>query len=78
MVSAAVSTVTLTKALGSPRYLLDADAGVQVGTVAEPPTIDLLDVPGAAAARGFHSFDLSVYHLPSIERGVSGRPAFRL
>jgi len=68
MVSAAVSTVTLTKALGSPRYLLDADAGVQVGTVAEPPTIDLLDVPGAAAARGFHSFDLSVYHLPSIER----------
>jgi len=42
---------------------------VQVGAVAEPPTIDLLDVPGAAAARGFHSFDLSVYHLPSIERG---------
>ena len=69
MVCTAVSTVTLAKALGSPRYLLDADAGKQVGTVAQPPAIDLLDVPAAAAARGFHSFDLSVYHLPSIERG---------
>ena len=68
MVSAAVSTVTLTKALGSPRYEMDADTGQQVGSAKEPATIDLLDVPAAAAARGFHSFDLSVYHLPTIER----------
>ena len=26
-------------------------------------------MPAAAAARGFHSFDLSVYHLPSIDSG---------
>ena len=30
--------------------------------------IDLLDVPAAAAAHDFYSFDLSVYHLPNIER----------
>ena len=68
MVTAAVSTVTLAKALGSPLYEMDADTGQQVGSPAEPATIDLLDVPAAAASRGFHSFDLSVYHLPSIER----------
>ncbi len=67
MVLAAVSTVTLAKALGSPLYEMDADTGQQVGSPAEPATIDLLDVPAAAASRGFHSFDLSVYHLPSIE-----------
>ena len=69
MVTAAVSTVTLAKSLGSPRYLLDAEAGAQVGSIAEAPTVDLLDLPAAAAARDFHSFDLSVYHLPSIKRG---------
>lgn len=68
MVSAAVSTVTLAKALGSPMYELDPDTGRQTGVPSEQPTVDLLDVPAAAAARGFHSFDLSVYHLPSIER----------
>ena len=67
MVTAAVSTVTLTKALGRPRYEMDADAGHQVGSTSETPAIDLLDVPAASAARGFHSFDLSVYHLPSID-----------
>ena len=69
MVSAAVSTVTLSKALGSPMYELDHDAGRQTGVPSEPQTIDLLDVPAKAASRGFYSFDLSVYHLPSIERG---------
>ncbi|MCY4071495.1 MAG: sugar phosphate isomerase/epimerase [Chloroflexi bacterium] len=69
MVRAAVSTVTLAKALGSPRYELDADGTQQIGSMSEPATIDLLDVPAAAAARGFHSFDLSVYHLPSIDSG---------
>ena len=69
MVSAAVSTVTLTRALGSPRYELDADGARQVGSMSEPPAIDLLDVPAAAAAHGFHSFDLSNYHLPSIDSG---------
>ena len=69
MVTAAVSTVTLAKALGSPLYEMDADTGQQVGSPAEPATIDLLDVPAAAATRGFHSFDLSVYHLPSIDSG---------
>lgn len=68
MLSAAISTVTLAKALGNPRYYLDAVAGEQVGGGTEPPAIDLLDVPVAAAARGFRSFDLSVYHLPRIER----------
>jgi sugar phosphate isomerase/epimerase len=68
MVSAAISTVTLTKALGNPRYELD-DEGQQAGSANEPATIDLLEVPAAAAARGFHSFDLSVYHLPSIDNG---------
>ena len=67
MVSAAVSTVTLMKALGKPMYELDAATGQQAGTPNEPATIDLLDVPAAAAAHGFHSFDLSVYHLPSID-----------
>ena len=78
MVSAAVSTVTLAKTLGSPRYELDADVGQQVGSMNEAPTIDLLDVPAAAAAHGFHSFDLSNYHLPTIERGylVELRSAF--
>ena len=69
MVSAAVSTVTLMKQLGSPMYELDADMGQQTGAPVEPPSIDLLDVPAKAASRGFHSFDLSVYHLPTIERG---------
>ncbi len=69
MVSAAVSTVTLMKALGNPLYELDAASGQQKGAPVEPASIDLLDVPAAAAAHGFHSFDLSVYHLPSIERG---------
>lgn len=69
MVSAAVSTVTLMKELGKPMYELDAANGRQTGAPVEPQTIDLLDVPAKAAAHGFHSFDLSVYHLPSIERG---------
>ncbi len=69
MVRAAVSTVTLAKALGSPRYELDADGTQQLGSMSEPATIDLFDVPAAVAARGFHSFDLSVYHLPSIDSG---------
>ena len=69
MVSAAVSTVTLSKQLGSPMYELDPDSGRQTGVPSETPSIDLLDVPAAAAAHGFHSFDLSVYHLPCIERG---------
>ena len=68
MVSAAVSTVTLMKALGKPMYELDAASGQQTGAPSEPATIDLLDVPAKAAAHGFHSFDLSVYHLPNIER----------
>ncbi len=78
MVSAAVSTVTLMKALGKPMYELDAASGQQTGAPVEPATIDLLDVPAAAAARGFHSFDLSVYHLPNIERAYLGelRAAF--
>ena len=69
MVSAAVSTVTLMKSLGNPMYELDAGSRQQTGAPVEPATIDLLDVPAKAASRGFHSFDLSVYHLPSIERG---------
>ena len=69
MVSAAVSTVTLMKDLGLPMYELDAATGQQTGVPSETPSIDLLDVPAAAAAHGFHSFDLSVYHLPSIDSG---------
>ncbi|MDE2638187.1 MAG: TIM barrel protein [Chloroflexota bacterium] len=69
MVSAAVSTVTLMKALGKPMYELDPATGQQAGEPVEPVNIDLLDVPAKAAAHGFHEFDLSVYHLPSIERG---------
>lgn len=69
MVSAAVSTVTLMKALGKPMYEPDAATGRQAGEPVEPATIDLLDVPAKAASHGFYSFDLSVYHLPSIERG---------
>ena len=69
MVSAAVSTVTLMKALGKPMYELDPATGQQAGVPVEPVNIDLLDVPAKAAAHGFHEFDLSVYHLPSIERG---------
>ena len=38
MVSAAVSTVTLAKALGSPRYVMDADVIQQVASMSEPPT----------------------------------------
>ena len=67
MVSAAVSTVTLMKALGSPMYEFDAASGRQTGAPVEPATIDLLDIPAAAAAHGFRSFDLSVYHVPSVE-----------
>lgn len=69
MVSTAVSTVTLMKSLGKPRYELDAANGQQTGAPVEPVTIDLLEIPAAAAARGFHCFDLSVYHLPSIDSG---------
>ncbi|MCY3778805.1 MAG: TIM barrel protein [Chloroflexi bacterium] len=67
MVSAAVSTVTLMKALGKPMYVLDAASGQQTGAPVEPATIDLLNVPATAATHDFHSFDLSVYHLPNIE-----------
>ncbi len=69
MVSAAVSTVTLMKDLGLPMYELDAATGEVAGAPIEPPTIDLLDIPAKAAAHSFHEFDLSVYHLPSIEPG---------
>ena len=69
MVSAAVSTVTLMKALGQPMYELDVATGEVAGAPIEPPTIDLLDIPAKAAAQGFHEFDLSVYHVPSIEPG---------
>ena len=68
MVSAAVSTVTLMKSLGKPMYELDPATGQQVGAPIEPATIDLLDVPAKAASFEFHSFDLSNYHLPNIER----------
>lgn len=67
MVSAAVSTVTLMKALGKPMYEFDEATGQQAGEPIEPATIDLLDVPAKAASRGFRSFDLSNYHLPTID-----------
>ncbi|MCY3831627.1 MAG: sugar phosphate isomerase/epimerase [Chloroflexi bacterium] len=57
------------KALGNPMYELDAASGQQTGAPVEPASIDLLDVPTKAAEHAFRSFDLSVYHLPSIERG---------
>jgi len=59
----------LTKALGNPLYELDAASGQQIGAPVEPASIDLLDVPAKAAAHGFYEFDLSVYHLPSVDRG---------
>ena len=68
MVSAAVSTVTLMKALGKPMYELDPATGQQAGEPIEPVNIDLLNVPATAAAHDFYSFDLSVYHLPNVER----------
>ncbi len=68
MVSAAVSTVTLMKALGKPMYELDAASGQQKGAPVEAATIDLLDVPATAASHDFYSFDLSNYHLPTVER----------
>ena len=68
MVSAAVSTVTLMKALGKPMYELDPATGQQAGEPVEPVNIDLLDVPATAASHDFYSFDLSNYHLPNVER----------
>ncbi len=87
MASAALSTVALRKALGYTLYVLNAD-GTQVveipnpelspETEVEPPTINLLEVPAEVAAHGYHSFDLSIYNVPSIERSylVELRSAF--
>ena len=77
---AAVSSVTINKLLGYVTYLLD-DASSKIieapaidstrpdGWQTETPSHTLLELPAEIAAHGFDCYDLTILHLPSIERG---------
>ena len=76
---AAVSSVTINKLLGYVTYLLD-DASSKIieapaidstrpdGWQTETPSHTLLELPAEMAAHGFDCYDLTILHLPSIER----------
>ena len=76
---AAVSSVTINKLLGFVTYLLDdasskiikapaIDSTRPAGWVFETPSHTLLELPAEMAAHGFDCYDLTMLHLPSIER----------
>lgn len=76
---AAVSCVTINRLLGFETYLLDAESSRMVkapaidstrpdGWQTETPSHTLLELPAEIAAHGFDCYDLTMLHLPSIER----------
>ena len=76
---AAVSSVTINKLLGYVTYFLDAESSKMVkapaidstrpeGWVFETPSHTLLELPAEMAAHGFDCYDLTMLHLPSVER----------
>ena len=76
---AAVSSVTINKLLGYVTYLLDAESSKMVkapaidstrpdGWEVETPSHTLLELPAEMSAQGYDCYDLTILHLPSIER----------
>ena len=79
MVRPALSSVTLNKLLGYVTYLLDDASATMVkapaidstrpeGWATETPSHTLLELPAEIAAHGYDCYDLTMLHLPSIER----------
>ena len=80
MVRPALSSVTLNTLLGFVTYLLDDASSKMVqapaidstrpdGWQTETPSHTLLELPAEIAAHGYDCYDLTMLHLPSIERG---------
>ncbi|MCY4538524.1 MAG: TIM barrel protein [Chloroflexi bacterium] len=76
---AAVSCVTINRLLGFETFLLDAESSKMMkapaidstrpdGWQTETPSHTLLELPAEIAAHGFDCYDLTMLHLPSIER----------
>lgn len=59
----------LPDALGDPWFELDAGGKSVSGAFRQTPTLDLLDFPGAVAARDIKCVDLCIQHIPNIEPG---------
>ena len=79
-VRAAVSCVTINRLLGFETYLLDAESARMVkapaidstrpaGWQTEALSHTLLELPAEIAAHGYDCYDLTMLHLPSIDRG---------
>ena len=79
MVRPALSSVTLNTLLGFVTYLLDGASSKMVqapaidstrpdGWVTETPSHTLLELPAEIAAHGYDCYDLTILHLPSINR----------
>ena len=79
MVRPALSSVTLNTLLGFVTYLLDDASSKMVqapaidstrpdGWVVETPSHTLLELPAEIAAHGYDCYDLTILHLPSINR----------
>ena len=79
MVRPALSSVTLNTLLGFVTYLLDDASSKMVqapaidstrpdGWVVETPSHTLLELPAEIAAHGYDCYDLTILHLPSIDR----------
>ncbi len=77
---AAVSCVTINRLLGYETYLLDAESSRMVkapaidstrpdGWQTKAPSHSLLELPAEIAAHGYDCYDLTMLHLPSVERG---------
>lgn len=86
---AAASCVTINKLLGFETYLPNAENSKMVkapaidstrpdGWQTEAPSHTLLELPAEMAAHGFDCYDLSMLHLPSLERSylAEARAAF--
>ena len=76
---AAVSTVTINRLLGFETYLPTPDNSKMIkapaidstrpdGWETRAPSHSLLELPAEVAAQGYDCFDLSMLHLPSVER----------
>ena len=76
---AAVSSVTINRLLGFETYLPTADNSKMIkapaidstrpdGWETRAPSHTLLELPAEVAAQGYDCFDLSMLHLPSVER----------
>ena len=86
---AAVSSVTINRLLGFETFLFDDESSNMVkapaidstrpdGWATKAPSHTLLELPAEIAAQGYDCYDLSMLHLPSIDRAylAEARAAF--